>query len=258
MTPQFQYLVDWDGDTVFTGSLDDISSDVMDAEWFLGMRKAYQDCADESTLRLRVLNTGGKYNPENSAGTLYGKLKPRRRAMVRVTGYDDAPILQNLVSYWRMEETSAGNTRYDSVGSNHLSDVNTVGYATGKKGNCASFTRADNDRLSIADNASLSPGDTSFSFACWVKLDNKTNTQRILGKFNTTGNQREYLLQYNSTQDRFQWLVSSDGTTNSTATANNFGSPSTNTWEVISSSKVYCAILIVTHYFGISGDALIE
>ena len=250
MTPRFQYLIDWDGDTVFTGSLDDITADVVDAEWFLGMRKAYQDCADESTLRLKVLNTAGKYNPENSSGTLYGKLKPRRRAMVRYLG-GETVTTTNLVSYWDLDESASGTNYLSSLlaywsfnetsgnradshtGGYTLTDNNTVLYGTGKQGNAAAFVRSATEYLSIADSSTWSRGDTDFTIAGWVYLDNKTNTQRIWGKYNTTGNQREYLLQYNSTPDRFQFLVSNDGTANVTVTANTFGSPTAATWYFV-------------------------
>jgi hypothetical protein len=230
MTPSFQYLIDWDNDRIYTGAYDDISADVVEAEWFLGMRKAYQDCADESTLRLKVVNTGGKYNPENASGVLYGDLKPRKRVVVKATNYPNAMILQNLVSYWTLDETSG--TRSDSHGSNHLSPQNTPGYGTGKQGNAASFVRASNQWLTVADNTTLSPGDTDFTFAGWVYLDNKTNTQRLWGKWNSPNN--EYRLQYNVSTNRFEWSVSIDGTgVAATATANNLGSPSASTWYFI-------------------------
>ena len=59
-------------------------------------------------------------------------------------GADAAPLrlpsnpgTTGLVSYWALDETSG--TRYDSHGSNDLTDNNTVGYTTGVQGNAADF-----------------------------------------------------------------------------------------------------------------------
>ncbi len=69
-----------------------------------------------------------------------------------------------LVSYWPLNETSG--TRYDVVGTNHLTDVNTVGYATGKHGNAASFVAASNQILS---HAALNAFSGDYTIAMWVK-----------------------------------------------------------------------------------------
>tara|TARA_R100001530_G_scaffold18915_3_gene16071 strand:+ start:122 stop:2260 length:2139 start_codon:yes stop_codon:yes gene_type:complete len=73
----------------------------------------------------------------------------------------------SIISRWKLDESSG--TREDSVGSNDLTDNNTVTGATGKFGVSASaFARASTEYLSISDNASLSPvGDISY-FA-WIK-----------------------------------------------------------------------------------------
>jgi len=73
----------------------------------------------------------------------------------------------SIISRWKLDESSG--TREDSVGSNDLTDNNTVTGATGKFGDGASaFARASTEYLSISDNASLSPvGDISY-FA-WIK-----------------------------------------------------------------------------------------
>ena len=72
-------------------------------------------------------------------------------------------LLTGLVSWWNLDETSG--TRADSVGSNHLTDVNTVGYAAGKIGNAASFVAANNETLST--ETALFEDD--FTLSMWVK-----------------------------------------------------------------------------------------
>lgn len=88
-------------------------------------------------------------------------------------GGGPSSLLTSLVSYWKLDEESDGSgavTRNDSVGANHLTDTNTTPSATGLISRAASFTAAQADQLSRADNASLSAGaGVSFEFAVWVR-----------------------------------------------------------------------------------------
>lgn len=74
-------------------------------------------------------------------------------------------LYQGLVSYWKLDEASG--TRNDSKGTNHLTSNNGVTQDNGKLGKGASFTRASNQYLSVADNASLTPG-SALSISMWV------------------------------------------------------------------------------------------
>lgn len=77
----------------------------------------------------------------------------------------------DLVSYWKMDETSG--TRYDSHGSNDLTDNNTVSYATGKQGNCADLEWDNTEWLSCASNSTLQlSADQDFTISLWVNLEN--------------------------------------------------------------------------------------
>lgn len=137
-----------------------------------------------------------------------------------------------LVSYWKLNETSG--TRVDSVtaSGNDLTDNATVTSNPGKVGTAAQFTAANSEYLSHTDNASLSTGDIDFTFALWVYLDSKTTDRVLISKWDA-GTQREYLLRYLQTTDRFQWLVSPDGVANTPVSADNFGIPSTVTWYFV-------------------------
>ena len=141
-------------------------------------------------------------------------------------------LKNNLISYWELNESSG--TRNDSHGSNHLTDQSTVTSATGKVGKSALFTRANSESLDRNDNADLSTGDIDFTFAMWVKLTSKSNFMAFLSKAN---NPVEYEIGYDVTNDRFQFSVSSGGDGGAWPTdiirANNFGSPSTDTWYYI-------------------------
>lgn len=74
-------------------------------------------------------------------------------------------LLDGMVSYWPLDEESG--TRYDVIGTNHLTDNNTVGFAAGKNGNAASFVAANSESLS---NAAVAIDPSAWTFAHWVKM----------------------------------------------------------------------------------------
>lgn len=145
-----------------------------------------------------------------------------------------AELVPFAVAHWTLNEQSG--TRFDSVGSNDLTDNNTVGFDTGKFGNAADFVTANDEYLSVADNADLSMGNIDFTIRFWVKLDNKSTSHDLIAKWDAGINQREYIINYASGSDRFTLFISDDGTatTHTTSvTADNFGSPSIDTWYLI-------------------------
>lgn len=141
-------------------------------------------------------------------------------------------LLTSLVAFWKLEEASG--TRNDSVGSNHLTDNNTVTQQTGKVGNCAQFTATNNEYLSLADNTDLSTGDIDYTFAGWVYFDALGTYRMLITKDNFGTSQREYVLWYNSDSSRLSWNVFDGASTQiGVVLANNLGAPSTATWYFI-------------------------
>lgn len=138
-------------------------------------------------------------------------------------------LAQSLVAYWRLDEASG--TRADAVGSNTLTDNNTV---TSNPGlvypTAAQFTAANSESLSIADNAALSMGNIDFWFAAWVRLDTKTVDRPILMKgTDTAANANyEYALRFQQSNDRFRLSIS-DGT-NAIGVSPTLGSIALNSW----------------------------
>jgi hypothetical protein len=124
--------------------------------------------------------------------------------------------LTNLVSYWKLDETSG--TRFDSYGTNDLSDNNIVGSTTGKVGNAAQFVAANAQFLSHIDNAALSMGDIDFSVTAWAYFDTiGASGNSIVSKYHLLATQREYaVVQEGST---FKFYVSSDGLNTTTVVA---------------------------------------
>jgi len=97
----------------------------------------------------------------------------------------------------------------------------------------AQFTLANSEYLSIADNSSLSTGDINFSAAIWVRLDTKATDQVLMGKWKTSGNLREWKLIYDTSDDRFEFYVSSNGTAETLEKADVFGSVAVDVWNFI-------------------------
>jgi RHS repeat-associated protein len=90
------------------------------------------------------------------------------------------PGTVGLVSWWTMNEASGA--RNDSHGTNHLTDNNTVASAAGIKGNAASFVTANQEYLSIADNASISTGNIDFTIVANVYLNSTGTSFAIVNK----------------------------------------------------------------------------
>lgn len=105
----------------------------------------------------------------------------------------------NLISYWKLDESS-GNAA-DSVGSNTLTNVNTVTYGAGKINNGADLERGSGQYFTINDNASLSiTGDISISM--WVKPESAPASgeiYRLCTKWDGGGSQKSWSFYYKDT-----------------------------------------------------------
>lgn len=76
--PTTAITVDWNGDGDHTDTYDDIATDSLSMMIRHGI-------AERGVANVIVNNIGGKYNPDNSGGVLYGSLKPGRRIWIRAT-----------------------------------------------------------------------------------------------------------------------------------------------------------------------------
>ena len=131
---------------------------------------------------------------------------------------DDYTQDADIVSWWYLDESSG--TRYDGSGtnSNNLSDINTVtSYSTTnqsvKEGVAsASFARANSETLSITDASQTGLDITgNISMAAWFRLATTSETQDIVAKDGSDGNQG-YQVRYNN-NGQLNFGLSSDGVT---------------------------------------------
>jgi hypothetical protein len=144
-----------------------------------------------------------------------------------------APDISDLISWWKLDETSG--TRYDSHGSLHLSDNNTVGYGTGKQGNAADFEASNQETLYRSLGSSeLSFGDEGVTWAYWVKHESDGNTvaQQHISIRDTAGSQySEIRLRWGEANNTFDLLLANSLNWNRVVTWS--GTPSTGTWYFI-------------------------
>jgi hypothetical protein len=130
-------------------------------------------------------------------------------------------LLTDLVSYWKLEEDAQAD-RQDSHGAFHLTQNGGVGRTTGKINFATQFSGGQ--YLSRAHEGNLSGTGTSFTVAGWF-LTNSAGDQAFAAKWTSGTNQREYLVY--QTASRFKLLVSANGSSSSTVSADTFGAPST-------------------------------
>lgn len=129
-------------------------------------------------------------------------------------------------AYWSLDEASG--TRNDSVGSNHLTDNNTVLSATGKVSTAADFEMDNTESLSCTDNAATSVSDADYTFIAWIKSETLSSDRSILGKGGS--NDLPYNLDTNGAAARLR-VSSGAGFANLTSVS--AGPLSTGTWYLI-------------------------
>lgn len=104
----WKILVDWDRNNDFSDTYDDLTADVISAEWFLGMDQTYQDYADNSVLSLVLNNNQKTFSPENTDNPLYPFVQPFKPIYIQ----SDDGI--NVFTHWVgwIEEIKPGVGKY--------------------------------------------------------------------------------------------------------------------------------------------------
>ena len=83
MPTSWTISIDWDRNGDFSSTYDDVTNRVLQTNWFLGMRKTYQDMADNSVCVFTLSNADRMFSPDNSASPLVGKIAPLRPVRVQ-------------------------------------------------------------------------------------------------------------------------------------------------------------------------------
>ena len=111
--------------------------------------------------------------------------------------YGEPSLTTNLVSYYKLDESS-GNAS-DSVGSNTLTNTNTVGYAAALINNGADFGATNSDKSFTSSGRINLTG--NFTLSVWVKLRaNPANgvAYQFIDIADNTGNVRAMIQLYNN------------------------------------------------------------
>lgn len=125
------------------------------------------------------------------------------------------PQSGSIVSRWKLDEESG--TRADSVGSNDLTDNNTVLYAAvtdplNNDGKAADFEAGNSESLSITDAAQSGLDfTTDLSFSAWMQWESTSSYGGIFAKYNGTGDNRSYVLAHMSTTNVFDFANVTNG-----------------------------------------------
>jgi hypothetical protein len=192
---------------------------IKDVRAFNDVRTVTEIIADAHTEDVSDANLQGEWNFNNAytdssgnGNTLTASGSPTFSTNVAwedPVGVDGSTYLEtSLVSYWKLEESSG--TREDIHSTNDLTDNNTVTSATGIIDTGADFESTNSEWLSIADGSQSGLdilAELSLSF--WVKPEGTSGSNPI-GKWQTTGNQRQYRAEISGTAITFQ--VSTNGT----------------------------------------------
>lgn len=144
-------------------------------------------------------------------------------------------MTDNLRSSW---DFVGGSTLLDSVvaTANNLTTNNAVTFGAGVVGQTANFVRASSQYLSRATNASLQPGENSFTWLVWLNMATLISAGQTAGIVTKrVGNVEEFRLIYSGDSTQFEWYISNDGTEVGThgVSAQAFGSPSASTWYLV-------------------------
>lgn len=137
-----------------------------------------------------------------------------------------------LESFWKLEETGAATRVDETAASLDLTPTGSPPNGTGKLGNGVDLSGSS--QWLAASGSTILDFNGSFTLAAWVKGDALSGAARtIFSKWDETTPERQYLAGYSSTQDRFRFVLSGNGTNFQELFADNFGSPSIATWYFI-------------------------
>lgn len=114
-----QFLIDWNNDRDFSDAAEDVSEDVLQAEWRLGMSRAFNTMTDESSATIILANLNHQYNPGGTIGS--GTVELQRRIKIRdVTNEGTTELWNGWLDYyetdWKPEGSYSGQTKITFYG----------------------------------------------------------------------------------------------------------------------------------------------
>ena len=113
-----------------------------------------------------------------------------------------------------------------------------VDTAQSKFGGASCLMDGTGDGVRFADHASFELGADDFTIEAWVRFANVGAVRNLLTKFNTTGDQRSWLVQFQNVAVALRITYSTDGAAGTTASKDFAWSPSIDTWYHVALVRV--------------------
>ena len=182
-------------------------------------------CDDDLTDEVKVWFASGEDGMDSSlldGGTIVGLSPEPIIERVAGTGVVIPSLKQQLLGWYALEEAS-GNRSDSYTTARTLTDNNTVGSATGKVGDAASFVAANTEYLSRASDITTALG-SGFSVAFWFKTSGAA-TQALFAKSGTISANGQFCVYIGATGAVFARVISSSNNYvgRTTGTGNNDG-----------------------------------
>lgn len=141
------------------------------------------------------------------------------------------PGTSGLVGYWKMDELDDTTARKDEMAL--IGDLSVSGTPTpadwAKYGVSTNLVAAGSDYLYRTSNFYSQMGNFDFTMGGWVRFHGTTTTQRLIGKWTSTG--KEYLLYlFYSGSSASLYFIIYDGSSNYQVQATSFGNLASNKW----------------------------
>lgn len=143
-------------------------------------------------------------------------------------------LADSLIAYWSLDEAS-GNA-IDAHGSNDLAEASgSIGATTGKVSGARDFEKDDTEYFEIADNADLSTGNIDFTFGGWARFESAPASGDGRCLWSKGEGDIEYFVEWRnfSSENRFKFWVTPNGSSLNGVTANSLGAPSIDTWYFV-------------------------
>lgn len=118
MTFNIKVYIDWNRDFDFADTYEDVSNDVIEVSWTLGMGQAYQEMADGAALHLRLRNDDQKYLPGNSGSPIYPNVLPYRP--IKITADTGGTAETTLWRGWLEKPQGIYNKSGEATGADHI------------------------------------------------------------------------------------------------------------------------------------------
>lgn len=153
------------------------------------------------------------------------------------SGTPDTVSTNSFISYWPL--TEASGSAVDSIGSNTLTSIGTVGSISNATANDvwngpnARTLNGSTQWFSLASNSSLQTGDIDFTVFAAVYFTSLSNYYNIVGKDGSSSGQREYVLFYDHLANRLAFSVFKATDSGAQVNADYLGVPVINTWYFV-------------------------